>query len=73
MGKLDKLKFNSEKLIKTEELLTLKGGYKSCCVCLNSSGMVMGYMAGNSSSQCTTNCGSAGWIGSYGNFSYCGS
>ena len=34
MKRLNKLEINSEKIIKNEELTTLKGGYDiSCCVC----------------------------------------
>ena len=37
MKKLNKLEINSEKLMKNEELLTLRGGYGSYCTCRNSS------------------------------------
>jgi hypothetical protein len=33
MKKLSKLQINSGKLMKNEELITLRGGYGGCCVC----------------------------------------
>ena len=33
MKKLNKLQINSEKLMKNEELITLKGGYDEGCTC----------------------------------------
>ncbi len=73
MKRLNKLQINPEKVLKNEELLTLKGGYggSSCCVCLNGSGSVMGYMAAGNQSQCSSNCSSLGWTGTYGSWSYC--
>ena len=36
MKKLKKLQINSEKLMKNEELLKIKGGYDGCgCLCYN--------------------------------------
>jgi hypothetical protein len=71
MKKLNKLQINKEKLMKNEELVTLRGGDGSCCVCLNGSGTVMGYMAGYDQSSCDANCDPLGWDGSYGPWTYC--
>ena len=72
MKKLCKLQINSEKLMNNDELVTLRGGYgSSCCVCLNGSGEVMGYMAGANQDQCDANCAPLGWDGSYGPWTYC--
>ena len=42
MKKLNKLQINSEKLMKNEELVTLRGGYDpwvgTCCECIYSDG-----------------------------------
>jgi natural product precursor len=36
MKKIGKLEFNSEKIMRNEELITLRGGYSSCtCTCFN--------------------------------------
>ena len=35
MKKYNKLQINSEKLMKDEELMTLRGGYDNCCICWN--------------------------------------
>lgn len=34
MKKLHKLQINSDKLMKNEELITLKGGYDGTCLCM---------------------------------------
>ena len=46
MKKLNKLQINSEKLMKNEELLTLRGGYgDNCCTCKEWDGTVINYIA----------------------------
>lgn len=50
MKKLGKLEINPEKIMKNEELLTLRGGF-GCCTCTN------GYaMAASSSDECEDFC-----------------
>jgi natural product precursor len=52
MKKLNKLQINSEKIMKNEELTTLRGGYAgACCTCTN------GYaMAALSGADCKSSC-----------------
>lgn len=52
MKKLGKLQINPERLIKTDELTTLRGGYDgSCCTCTD------GYaMAATNASECEDFC-----------------
>lgn len=52
MKKLNKLQINSEKIMKNEELTTLRGGYDgACCTCTN------GYaMAASNSAECEDFC-----------------
>lgn len=71
MGILSKLQISSKNLIRKDDLLNLRGGSGSCCICYNGSGTPMGYMAATNSSTCTTNCGICGWVGSYGNWTTC--
>lgn len=72
MKKLNKLQINSEKLMKDEELLTLRGGDGPCCVCLQpGSDKVMGYMAASNQQECHDACYTCGWIGTYGPWTYC--
>ena len=52
MKKLNKLQINSEKLMKNEELKTLKGGYGGCCVCAQN-GI---HMAASSKNDCMDSC-----------------
>jgi hypothetical protein len=40
MKKLNKLQINSEKLMKNEELITLRGGYGTCYYCYSNGGYV---------------------------------
>ena len=70
MKTLGKLYINSEKILKNEELVTLRGGDGSCCVCLNGSGDVMGYMA-DGPDTFDANCGVCGWDGTYELWTYC--
>lgn len=52
MKKLNKLQFNSEKIMKNKELTTLRGGYSiNCCVCTNGAHMIAG-----SPKDCETDC-----------------
>ena len=46
MKKLNKLHINTEKLIKNEELITLKGGYGTCYGCYSSMGTLLGTFYG---------------------------
>jgi len=59
MKKLNKIQINSEKLMKNEELMTLRGGYGLngyCCYCMNCE--KSGVMTGVSSHQeCDDACG----------------
>jgi len=67
MKTLRKLEIKPERLMKDEELITLRGGYDnySCCICY--SGMTpKGYMAALNSAECQYNCGEMGWTGSWG-------
>jgi hypothetical protein len=56
MKKLNKLKINSEKLMKSDELVTLRGGYAGhCCWCLDQN-LTPWAMAAANSQDCATNC-----------------
>lgn len=58
MKKLSKLNINSEKTIKNDELLTLRGGYTCTCTCSD------GYhMAASSEADCHTSCEAYGQLG----------
>lgn len=46
MKKLNKLQINSEKLMKDEELITLKGGYGTCYGCYGGTGTLLGSFYG---------------------------
>jgi hypothetical protein len=52
MKKLNKLQINSEKLLKNEELIALRGGYGGCCVCAQN-GI---HMAATSLDDCMQSC-----------------
>jgi hypothetical protein len=58
MKKLGKLSIDPEKVIKNEELVTLKGGYDKigCCVCKDGSGNNIGTIAGTTCNDCYTDC-----------------
>jgi hypothetical protein len=58
MKKLNKLGINSEKIMKNDELVTLRGGYgeANCCLCMNGA-EPLGVMAFQSSPlECTATC-----------------
>lgn len=57
MKKLNKLQINSEKLMKNEELIILRGGYNGtgCCVCKIGQATV-GVFAGSDSTNCYADC-----------------
>jgi hypothetical protein len=56
MKKLDKLHINSEKFMKNEELVTLRGGYGGhCCWCIDPNGFINA-MAASSPTQCQDFC-----------------
>lgn len=63
MKKLNKLNINCEKIMKNEELITLRGGYGgACCWCYSSAGG--GYhMLGATSSTCSPLCKEVGYTG----------
>jgi hypothetical protein len=46
MKKLKNFHINSEKLMKNEELLTLRGGYGTCYGCYNYNGILLGAIYG---------------------------
>ena len=56
MKKLNKLQINSEKLMKNEELIALRGGYDmACCLCKNGP-TTCGYIIGSSPGSCDSDC-----------------
>ena len=58
MKKLSKLNINPQKVMKNEELTTIRGGYGGhCCFCFNESGGI-GMIAGNPE-ECADFCQSA--------------
>jgi hypothetical protein len=66
MKKLNKLQINSEKLIKNEELILLRGGYDyNCCICYDDM-TPMGYMAAWNAADCWYQCDYMGWGWSWG-------
>jgi hypothetical protein len=67
MKKLGKLEINSDKIMKNEELLTLRGGYDfHGCWCFDSDGYAKGHMAASNQAECTQLCFEAGgWFGWY--------
>ncbi len=66
MKKLKKLQINHEKLMKNEELVTLRGGYDyNCCICYDGQ-TPMGYMAAWNYAECVYQCEYMGWTGSWG-------
>jgi hypothetical protein len=62
MKKLNKLQINPERLMKNEELLTLRGG--SNCACTNSNGICAIGTATNASccEEMWTAAGCTGWV-----------
>ena len=68
MKKLGKLEINSEKLMKNEELLILRGGYGDChCVCYSRDPIPVnkGIMAAENEAECDENCDEMGWDGNW--------
>jgi natural product precursor len=63
MKKLNKLEINTEKVMKNEELVSLRGGYGgACCICANNTyPYAIGAMAASNSTECRLNCISAGY------------
>lgn len=52
MKKLNKLQINSQKIMKNEELITLRGGYEAnCCTCSNG-GIMNAITAADCKSAC---------------------
>lgn len=72
MKKLNKLQINAEKIMRSEELIILTGGYdgdRSCCMCYQ--GMTpKGIMAAWGMEDCRDQCGYMGWQGSWGNCTF---
>lgn len=59
MKKLNKLHINSDRLMRNEELVKLRGGYDTCdCVCFG-----YGYMVALDLWECKANCSAIGAIG----------
>ncbi len=65
MKTLNKLNINSEKLMKSEELLILKGGYGgACCWCVDQNEIIHGAMAASDPVSCNAYCSAVpGWHG----------
>jgi hypothetical protein len=57
MKKLNKLYINPEKVMKNDELVTLRGGYGTgCCECKDWNHNVLGYMTGSTPTTCNEDC-----------------
>ena len=70
MKKLNKLEINPERIMKHDELITLKGGYDwepiGCCFCWDHNMDPVCGMAAFGPDDCMQNCFYAGnWIGFY--------
>lgn len=63
MKKLNKIQINLNKVIKEEDLLSIRGGYDyMCCLCYSNLWEPAGYMAGAGSSEdCNYLCRYAGF------------
>lgn len=59
MKKLGNLSINNEKVIKNEELISLKGGYTGCCFCHNCPSGGTYLMAGSTPTECGLDCRNA--------------
>jgi len=68
MKKLNKLCINSEKLMKNEELVIIRGGYVNCCQCYTRDPIpqLVGYMAAWNQADCTYQCDYMDWDGTWG-------
>lgn len=63
MKKINKLHVDSDKLMKNEELLTLRGGYGTCtCMCWRAGNIPLGYLLSSGDLGCHTSCNDA-WGG----------
>jgi hypothetical protein len=70
MKKFNKLQINSEKLMKNEELMALRGGYGYyCCMCYNGEGQA-GY-AKSTPNDCANDCFLLCGGRVFGNMEYC--
>ena len=57
MKRLNKIQINSERLMKNEDLVTLRGGYGTgCCICKNWQGETIGVIAGTTIEMCNWDC-----------------
>jgi len=64
MKKLNKLEINTEKIMKSGDLISLRGGYLggSCCWCANTTyPFAIGAMAASDSGDCRILCVAAGY------------
>lgn len=65
MKKISKLQINSERIMKNDELVTLRGGYGICtCMCWRGYGIDLGYLV-TDGDFCHDACVYA-WSGQYG-------
>lgn len=70
MKKLNRLQIKPERIMKNDELITLKGGYDwehiGCCICYDHDMNPMGGIASFDRDDCSMNCYDAGgWLGWY--------
>lgn len=64
MKKIGRLEINSERLMKNEDLMILRGGYGgSCCWCMDRDMNIMGAMAASNPQDCTNSCWLMYWFG----------
>lgn len=56
MKKLNKLEINPKKLMKNEELLTMRGGYDCCCQCYNWNFELIGVIGNANALNCNPLC-----------------
>ena len=61
MKKTNKVQINSEKLIRDDELVKLRGGYQNCCICYDGMMTPKGYMAAWNAADCDYQCEYMGW------------
>ena len=69
MKKINKLKITPEKLMKNEQLLTLRGGYDGtgCCMCKIEQ-IIVGVIVGSTPSNCIPDCKDAFGFSAYGSW-----
>lgn len=67
MKKLGKLSINPEKVMKNDELVSLRGGYQggtACCLCSYNYVLKL-YIVGSSPSECYQDCAALGYYGNW--------